>query len=242
MRCRSCCMRLRPPVDSVIRWLLRQLFVAFTFDRRAGRTEHPPGCDQSKLPGCSPLGRGRPDSYSAVTLSVASVATGVSQVYVLVMPDQQPPRLDGDERETLQTLVQYQRWSLVRKMAGVDEDAARRTYVGSGTTLLWLLKHMARAESLWILRRFAGEDVEIPDDTVNKDDTVEGAIDIYKSTWQRIDEVVAATPSLDEVSREVGDEAPVNLRWILMHLLEETARHAGHADVLRELIDGQTGR
>jgi hypothetical protein len=60
---------------------------------------------------------------------------------------------------------------------------------------------MATAESLWIVRRFAGDDVEIPDETVG--------------------------PSL---------------RWVLMHLLEETARHAGRADVLGELIDGQTGR
>ncbi len=158
------------------------------------------------------------------------------------MPDQKPPRLDGDERGTLQTLLQYQRRSLVRKIAGVDDDAARRAHVGSGTTLLWLLKHMASAESLWILRRFAGQDVAIPDDTVNPDDTVEGAIDAYQNAWQRTDEVVAATPSLDAVCREVGDQAPMNLRWVLMHLLEETARHAGHADILRELFDGQTGR
>ena len=101
---------------------------------------------------------------------------------------------------------------------------------------------MARAESLWVLRRFAGMDVEILDDSLNADDTIEGAIDAYTRTCQRSDEVVAKTSTLDEVCRDVGDEAPVNLRWVLMHLLEETARHAGHADVLRELVDGQTGR
>jgi uncharacterized damage-inducible protein DinB len=158
------------------------------------------------------------------------------------MADQKPPRLDGDERETLQALLQYQRSSLVRKMAGVDTEAARRTYVGSGTTLLWLLKHMVQAEFVWILRRFAGEDVEIPDDRVNPDDTIEAAIDAYEGVWRRTDDIVAASPSFDERCREVGDEVPVNLRWVLMHLLEETARHAGHADMLRELIDGQTGR
>jgi uncharacterized damage-inducible protein DinB len=158
------------------------------------------------------------------------------------MADQKPPRLDGGERETLQALLQYQRSSLVRKMAGVDEGAARRSFVGSGTTLLWLLKHMAQAESVWIVRRFAGQDVEIPEDAVNPDDTVEAAIDAYESVWRRTDHIVAASPSLDAPCREVGDEIPVNLRWVLMHLLEETARHAGHADMLRELIDGQTGR
>jgi hypothetical protein len=60
--------------------------------------------------------------------------------------------------------------------------------------------------------------------------------------WSAVDAVVAEAVDLGQSCRDVGDEAPVNLRWVLMHLLEETARHAGHADVLRELIDGQTGR
>ncbi|MGP0031049.1 MAG: DinB family protein [Acidimicrobiales bacterium] len=157
------------------------------------------------------------------------------------MPDQKPPRLEGDERATLHALLQYQRASLVRKVRGVGEDAARRTFVASGTSLLWLVTHLARAESLWVLRRFAGERDGIPDDAVAPDETVEGAIGRYQETWRRVDAVVAAA-SLDATCRDVGDEAPVNLRWVLAHLLEETARHAGHADVIRELIDGQTGR
>ena len=83
--------------------------------------------------------------------------------------------------------------------------------------------------------------MDILDDTVHSDDSLAGAIDAYQDTWARVDAVVGAA-SLDESCREVGDEAPVNLRWVLMHLLEETARHAGHADILRELIDGATGR
>jgi uncharacterized damage-inducible protein DinB len=157
------------------------------------------------------------------------------------VPDQKPPRLDGGERETSQALLQYQRESLVRKVTGVDDDAARRTLVGSGTNLLWLAKHMARAESLWILRRFAGEAVELPEERLHPDDTMAGAIEVYRATWVLVDEVVA-NASLDDRCREGGDEVPVNLRWILAHLLEETARHAGHADILRELIDEVTGR
>ncbi len=158
------------------------------------------------------------------------------------MPDRQPPRLDRDERGTLQALLQYQRDSLVRKVAGVDEEAARGELVGSGTTLLWLLKHMASAETVWILHRFAGDDIAPRDDTVGPDDTVASAVATYAATWSLVDAIVAAAPSLDERCRRVGDDANVNLRWVLMHLLEETARHAGHADILRELIDGQTGR
>ncbi len=139
-------------------------------------------------------------------------------------------------------LLQYQRDSLVRKVAGVDEQAARQRLVASETTLLWLMKHMARAETVWIVHRFAGEDVVIPDDVVTPDDTLAVAVEAYLATWANIDAIVAAASSLDESCRLVGDEAPVNLRWVLMHLLEETARHAGHADILRELLDGHTGR
>jgi uncharacterized damage-inducible protein DinB len=158
------------------------------------------------------------------------------------VPDLKPPRLVADERTTLLALLQYRRESFVRKVEGVSEDDARRALVDSGTTLLWLLKHMARAESLWIVTRFAGSAEPIPDDTVDRDDTVLGALDTYRQTWRRVDAVVHAAPSLSVECREVGHETAVNLRWVLLHLLEETARHAGHADILRELLDGQTGR
>jgi len=156
--------------------------------------------------------------------------------------DRKPPRLEGSEREVLHELWQFQRESLVRKIAGVSEAAARQAIVDSGTSLLWLLKHMERAEALWILRRFGGLDVELPDDTVTPADSVAQACASYQASWSRIDSVIDDARSLDESCQDVGNESPVNLRWVLMHLLEETARHAGHADILRELIDGQTGR
>jgi uncharacterized damage-inducible protein DinB len=159
------------------------------------------------------------------------------------MPDQKPPRFEAGERETLQALLQYQRGSLVRKVTDVDEGAARRQLVDSGTTLLWLMKHITSAEVVWIVHRFAGEDVKVPDGTVQPDDTLGAAIDAYRATWVRVDAIVSASPSLDETCRRApGEEVPVNLRWVLTHLLEETARHAGHADILRELVDGSTGR
>jgi Protein of unknown function (DUF664) len=162
--------------------------------------------------------------------------------YDQAVPDQKPPRLEGDERQTLLALLQYQRDSLVRKVAGLDEDAARRRLVASDTTLLWLMKHMTRAEILWISHRFAAEDVEVPDDVVTPDDVLAVAVDTYRATWAEIDTIVGAASSLDDSCGRAEGDSPVNLRWVLMHLLEETARHAGHADILRELIDGQTGR
>lgn len=157
------------------------------------------------------------------------------------MADRKPPRLVSGERETLGALLQYTRESMVRKLESADDEAARRVFVGSGTSLLWLLKHLARAETLWVIGRFAGESTVLPDDEVRATDTVDEAIARYRETWARVDAIVASA-DFDDVCRDVGDEAPVNLRWVLVHLLEETARHAGHADILRELLDGATGR
>lgn len=140
----------------------------------------------------------------------------------------------------MQALLQYQRDSIVRKVTGVDDAAVRRPLVDSGTSLLWLVRHMAQAETLWILHRFAGQPVDLPDDRV-RPYTLAAAVESYRETWDRVDAVVAVA-SLEESCRDPGDAPPVNLRWVLMHLLEETARHAGHADILRELIDGHTGR
>lgn len=157
------------------------------------------------------------------------------------MVDQIPPRPAGGERETLCALLQFQRESFVRKVTGVDETAARTAVVGSGTTLLWLTRHLAHAEQAWVVRRFAGLDM-LPTDE-SEVDSLAAAIESYQRTWAVVDDIVASAPTLEAECRNMGgDEAPVSLRWVLMHLLEETARHAGHADILRELIDGGTGR
>jgi len=158
----------------------------------------------------------------------------------VVVADQKPPRLASGEAETLRALLQYQRESLVRKVAGLDETSARWSPVGSGTSLLWLIRHMTSAEATWVLHRFAGQDP--PSDGDAPDGTLQAAVDGYRQGWQRVDAVAFATASLDELCRRPDASPPVSVRWVLMHLLEETARHAGHADILRELIDGSTGR
>jgi hypothetical protein len=158
------------------------------------------------------------------------------------VPDQKPPRLAGGELETLLALLQYQRDSLVRKVAGTDSSGARNSPVGSGTTLIWLIKHMAGAEVTWLQSRFAGEPVEIPDDSVHPSDALNEAITFYQCTWTRSDAIARRSSGMNDLCRNPETLPPVNLRWVLAHLLEETARHAGHADIIRELIDGSTGR
>jgi hypothetical protein len=162
------------------------------------------------------------------------------------MADLKPPRLAAGEAPTLRALLQYQRESLLRKVEGVDEDRARWSPVGSGTSLLWLVTHMAAAEVTWVRHRFAGQD-PVPAAAGPPGGTLRDAAEAYRRGWPAVDAVAFASvdgagAGLDELCRRPDPGPPVSLRWVLMHLLEETARHAGHADILRELIDGSTGR
>ena len=158
------------------------------------------------------------------------------------MADLKPPRLAAGEAPTLHALLQYQRESLLRKVDGVDEDRAHWSPVGSGTSLLWLMRHMAAAEVTWVLNRFAGAGSPRRRGRAAASGTLRDAAEAYRQGWQRVDAVAFAGAGLDELCRRPDPGPPVSLRWVLMHLLEETARHAGHADILRELIDGSTGR
>jgi hypothetical protein len=156
------------------------------------------------------------------------------------MDDKKPPRIAGDEKATLCALLQYQRDSFVRKVTGVSDAQASSSPVASGTSLLWLTHHMAEAERNWVLRRFA-QRADIPPST-SPAASVADAVDRYRHVCHEVDVVVANAADLDQVCPSFDLDPPVNLRWILSHLLEETARHAGHADILREIIDGSTGR
>ena len=94
------------------------------------------------------------------------------------------------------------------------------------TSLLWLVRHLTTAEALWLLHRFAEQPVDVvPSDRLTDDDTVEAAVEAYRSMWAQVDEI-ATTASLDDLCRSATVTPPTNLRWVLAHLLEETARHA----------------
>jgi uncharacterized damage-inducible protein DinB len=156
--------------------------------------------------------------------------------------DQKSPRSVANERTTLLSLLNFQRESLIGKLNGLDAEEAVRVTVPSGTTLLWLVQHMATAETLWIAHRFLGEKPRADDLGAAPTGTVAHAIAEYRRSAKRTDAVGASANDLEQLCASTGTETPVNLRWVLAHLLEETARHAGHADILRELTDGSTGR
>jgi Protein of unknown function (DUF664) len=127
------------------------------------------------------------------------------------VPDLKPPRALGDDRDVLLVLLNYQRESLVRKVIGVDEESARHSPVASGTTLLWLVRHLDYAERLWIVHRFAGG--EQPTPVTSSGDTVDVAVAAYRATWAVVDAAIAATPNLNQLSAIPDDRRHSSSSW-----------------------------
>ncbi|MGD0371617.1 MAG: DinB family protein [Candidatus Dormibacteria bacterium] len=158
------------------------------------------------------------------------------------------PRAAG-ERDTLVSFLEWQRATLARKCSGLSAEQMRRRAVEPSTlSLLGLLRHMAGVERWWFRRTLAQEDVPLlyssdadPDADFNDLDTAE--VDEALATWtsecERARAIVEAH-DLDDTGRHENGQA-VSLRWILVHMIEEYSRHNGHADLLRERIDGAVG-
>ncbi|MFF2198756.1 DinB family protein [Streptomyces sp. NPDC058157] len=160
-------------------------------------------------------------------------------------PDLRPPSLNSGEKETLSAFLDYLRESVLAKAAGVPEPAVRTAGVPSGTSLLGLLKHLTAVELNWFVWAYDGAGRDPWDDAepVRADDTAADLAHAYRQAVARANEVVRACPDLDRPgARSLRETPPPSMRWVLVHMIEETARHAGHADILREAIDGSTGR
>ncbi|MFE0102402.1 DinB family protein [Streptomyces sp. NPDC059009] len=160
--------------------------------------------------------------------------------------DVPPPGINADERETLLAFLNYLREAIISKAQGVDEEQARAVGVPSGTSLLGLIKHLIEAEFNWFVWAFRGADTEMRTSgmELGPDDTAESLIAAYRAAGERTDALVRACADLETLCvRDTGGTPPRrSLRWVLVHTVEETARHAGHADILREHIDGSVGR
>jgi uncharacterized damage-inducible protein DinB len=156
------------------------------------------------------------------------------------------PRTDTSERDTALAFLRFVRHSIVKKTQGLDDEQLRRPVVGTGTNLLGLVAHSTGGELYWFAYTFAGEAPEPSEDIfdmeVPADRTTEQVLSAYEEAVARSDAIIEAAESMDALSCEDVDDAPKTLRWIVAHMTGETARHAGHADILREIIDGTTGR
>lgn len=156
-----------------------------------------------------------------------------------------PPHANTDERTTLLTFLDYLREAVIAKAAGLSDEQARTPGVGSGTSVLGLIKHLTAVEANWFEWSYAGAGVPLQDDEapLAADETTDQLISAYRQAVRRSNEVVLACSDLGAPgARSVRESAPPSMRWILVHMIEETARHAGHADILREHIDGSIGR
>ncbi len=146
------------------------------------------------------------------------------------MPDRRTPFDLAGEKETLLEFLDYLRESIILKVEDLDEEAARRSTVPSGTSLLGLVKHLTVVELTWFQLALAGIDTPFPAEAIGPSDTVASVLDAYRATVTANNAIVDAYNDLDRLcARALRTPEPLSLRWLLVHMVEETARHAGHA-------------
>ncbi len=155
--------------------------------------------------------------------------------------DTGPPATGADEKATLQGFLDYLRDAVAAKVAGVPEPQVRTGGVPSGTNLLGLLKHLTFVERFYFLGEQVGDWARTM--RPSPDETVESVLADYRRAVAQANHVIAACPDLTVAAPRPRRRGPApSMRWVLVHMIEETGRHAGHADILREQIDGATGR
>lgn len=151
-----------------------------------------------------------------------------------------------DPRQVLEGFLDWFRGVAERKLDGLTGEQVTEVAMPSGTTMLGIVKHLAWDERTWFRHYFLGEPhegVDVDESfVIDPDDTIGSVIERCRGACDRSRRIVAAAPSLDASATFAHDVwGTVALGWILAHMLEETARHAGHLDILRELTDGRTG-
>jgi uncharacterized damage-inducible protein DinB len=156
------------------------------------------------------------------------------------------PPLVADERATYTALLDYLRATIVLKVEGLTEgDAARAVLPSKLTTAAGVVKHVRWMEHHWFEVVLAGRESRAPytmedpdaDWRVEEGETLEGLLEDYRRQCDTSRQIL---PDLDREVPFRGDRT-VSARWVLAHVIEETARHAGHLDVVRELLDGAVG-
>ncbi|WP_203567602.1 DinB family protein [Aestuariimicrobium ganziense] len=168
--------------------------------------------------------------------------------------DRPEPRQTGDERQTLTDFLAWQRATFEWKLTDLPDSGWDATVGVSSITLRGLVKHLWYVETYWAHEAFAGTEPPPPWDTVDweadndwdwhsaTEDDPAWLVEQWKAACASADEIYAAAELSEAplVPRRSGPE-PISLRWILVHMVEEYARHNGHADLIREAVDGQTG-
>jgi len=158
------------------------------------------------------------------------------------------PPLEADERTMLLAWLEYQRATLARKCDGLTDDQLRLQSVPpSNMSLLGLVRHMGGVEYNWFRFWLEGEephpryDDEPDEEFLVADADVAEGFEYWRSECAHARDVVSKFASLDDVGAGQQKGSGFSVRWVLVHMIEEYARHNGHADLLRETIDGATG-
>lgn len=158
----------------------------------------------------------------------------------------------GTEFETLRGVLDENRSIMLWKLDGITDEQLRWSPVPSGTSLGGIVKHLARVELWWFCDAFAGraaawagqrpwsQDDPGSEWRLDPGDGLATVRELYAGAVAEADELLDEADDLDARCALPGQEHR-SLRWVLAHMIEETARHAGHADILRELLDGATG-
>jgi uncharacterized damage-inducible protein DinB len=157
-----------------------------------------------------------------------------------------------DERDALTAFLRTQRRCVLAIVEGLDEPAMRQPVVPSGWTALGLIEHLAQAEHFWFTQVITGimdlsgdvTETEADNSPFDTTHTLHEVLTFYRQQTARADSILAGTP-LDaspagHIPPDMADEIHT-IRDVVLHMIEETARHAGHLDIARELLDGKTG-
>ncbi len=151
------------------------------------------------------------------------------------------------EREMVTGFLDWYRQVVANKVEGLSLEQASTIMTPTGLSPLGIVKHLTWAEAGWFRDTFAGEPIggEVSNAEsfqLARDETVESVVAGYRDECAHSRRITDAAQSLDDLSARAAEiRGRVSLRWILVHMLEETARHAGHLDLMRETLDGRTG-
>jgi uncharacterized damage-inducible protein DinB len=154
------------------------------------------------------------------------------------------PRNDAGERDTALAFLSFARHCVIKKTEGLTDEQLRRPMVDSGTSLLGLVQHLVDAERCWFGYHVGGRSADDFDFSMDvpADRPVAEVLQGYRDAIAASDEVLAGVTNLDQLMVKPVEDNRHSVRWVVAHMTGETTRHAGHADILRELIDGTTGR
>lgn len=169
-----------------------------------------------------------------------------------IMVTHVPAETRGDERGALLAFIEAQRGGLRRTLLGLTEEQAASRPSASQLSLSGLLKHVAECELNWLrLAQQRPNEKQRDESTWHEsfvlvgDETVSGMLEFWDAVVEETEEFVRSLPSLDDTfplpdQPWFPKDGRVSMRWLLLHLIEEFGRHAGHADIIRESLDGKT--